>query len=337
MGHIIIRASHRDRWQRQRATVVQSRANGLARNTQRWFNRLRDKWLEHVLDLLQRHGPIRAVGVLESDVSNIVVSKAMTMADIEALAGEMHDLLERYGLMQINSAGKEAAQAAGGKWLIQPGIIANYAETLPNKIKLLIDGTADGVRESVQRIIAEAMRESPVPSTTEIGRRISRSWYGPQTNTRLSQLSWPGRGTAEEQRITADWARSQEQLQAGGKEYLFSFRRAHTIARTEVMRAENTGIAAGYKAANIEWVKWQAYPFNPDHDGPGKRNHYLMLKHPPITVDAMNGSDRDKWFKLPNGERAPYPGWEGLSAGNTVNCTCTIVPSRAPAGREQRR
>jgi SPP1 gp7 family putative phage head morphogenesis protein len=41
---------------------------------------------------------------------------------------------------------------------------------------------------------------------------------------------------------------------------------------------------------------------------------------------AMDGQERDKdgLFHFPNGETAPYPGWEGLSAENRINCRCHL-------------
>jgi len=41
---------------------------------------------------------------------------------------------------------------------------------------------------------------------------------------------------------------------------------------------------------------------------------------------SMDGKarDADGLFHFPNGETAPYPGWEGLSAENRINCRCGI-------------
>lgn len=41
---------------------------------------------------------------------------------------------------------------------------------------------------------------------------------------------------------------------------------------------------------------------------------------------AMDGQVRDEQgvFHFPNGETAPYPAWEGLSAGQRINCRCKL-------------
>jgi len=40
---------------------------------------------------------------------------------------------------------------------------------------------------------------------------------------------------------------------------------------------------------------------------------------------AMDGNtpDSDGLYRLPNGETAPYPSWDGLSAENRINCRCS--------------
>lgn len=64
----------------------------------------------------------------------------------------------------------------------------------------------------------------------------------------------------------------------------------------------------------------------------------------PLTRDQhreMDGQTRDEdgLFHFPNGETAPYPLWEGLSAENRINCRCKIrfeVEGYAPQLRRTR-
>jgi SPP1 gp7 family putative phage head morphogenesis protein len=87
---------------------------------------------------------------------------------------------------------------------------------------------------------------------------------------------------------------------------------AMRIIRTEGQSAINAGTADAYDRALDEGieakVKWSA-----TLDGRTRDQHA-----------AMDGQERDEdgMFHFPNGEIAPYPCWEGLSAENRINCRC---------------
>ena len=268
---------------------------------------------------------------------NAIRGRILVRKDIEVgpLERSLKEIFRRFGLASYEESAKDTARATGTRWVMRPQIAAEINDAIDNKVVLLVKETEQRVRESVRRIVSDALREDPVPTSREIGRRIARQWMGPPSARSVrGNRVWPGRGTTEEQRVTADWARDQAELKQGGKEHLFSFARAQTIARTEIAQAQNAAIADGMTQAGIQLVSWLPRPFNPDHDKPGARNHYLMDDHPPISVKAMNGTDKSKWFLLPprkgatGQERAPYPNWIGLEAGQTVNCQCVLVPER---------
>lgn len=317
---------------------VRTKANPLATRTQDWFANVRNAWWLDITSALQHGGFSRLDDVLRGrrpprQDRRDDLAKALSAAKTRELEAELQELFRNFGLRQMNSAGRRAARSARGKWVMRPELAAKWSDKLANKIVLLSDSIDKQIRDSVKRIVTDSLRESPRPSPAQVARRIARSWYGPPMKGPRPRDGikgpWPGRGTAEEQRITADWARKYSGgLQPGEKEYLFSFERAHTIARTELAQAENAAIADAYSQTNVKLVGWLAFPYNPDHDGPGKRNHYLMNKHPPITIEAMQGSDKSQWFKLPSGIFTPYPNWIELPAGETVNCQCTTVPRR---------
>jgi len=89
---------------------------------------------------------------------------------------------------------------------------------------------------------------------------------------------------------------------------------AMRIIRTEGQSAINAGTADAYDRALDEGVeakvKWSA-----TLDGRTRDQHA-----------AMDGQARDEdgMFHFPNGEIAPYPCWEGLSAENRINCRCAM-------------
>lgn len=90
---------------------------------------------------------------------------------------------------------------------------------------------------------------------------------------------------------------------------------ANRIIRTEGMGAINAGIEAAYLKAidgglsgKIVWSAILDQKVRPDHA-------------------AMEGKvkEDDGFFRGPGAERAKYPGWEGLSAGQRINCRCIEV------------
>lgn len=246
---------------------------------------------------------------------DLAVRKAARDGDLEA---ELEALMIRFGVKQFADAAERGANAVGASWDTTPEILAEVIRDKQQKVVLLADETRALARESVRNIVGQAVLEVPRPTAAELGRRLARSWFGPPRRAdgpgdRL------GRDGELEGNLTADWRRDTPEpgtLRPGEHEYLFSFDRAATIARTELSQVENAGTARGLSDAGVEKVKWNS----PGNDGrSGKRRHYLMNRHKPITVVAMNGSDRSKWFKLPSGSRAPYPNWIGLPASDAVN------------------
>mgnify|MGYP001583454147 CR=1 FL=1 len=202
---------------------------------------------------------------------------------------ELSSLISRYGLRQLSDAGKAAASGVDGKWLVAPEIKDEYLAALEHKVVLIVEETRAQVNDSLRSLLREALKEKPRPSTGEIARRIARQWHGP----------------------------------AEGRESLFSFERAALIARTELVQAENAGIAEAYTQTGVEAVEWLA-----NTDGKSGDRHHEEMNGETITVDAMRGSDRSEWFLTPLGNRMPYPGWSGAPVKEIANCRCMIVPAR---------
>jgi len=99
----------------------------------------------------------------------------------------------------------------------------------------------------------------------------------------------------------------------------FNKNRALVIARTETVTASNQGKFMSALSANLVYEKrW--IPTN--QPGRTRRSHLAMLNTPFI--------DLDEPFLVPSPklgggvEVARYPGDESLSAGNSVNCRCSI-------------
>jgi len=87
--------------------------------------------------------------------------------------------------------------------------------------------------------------------------------------------------------------------------------RAERIARTETIRAANFGAYAGYKQGNVEQKRWLA-----------TMDERVRDAH----ADAdMQVRDIDDYFDV-GGEKLMYPGDFNGSAGNVINCRCTIEP-----------
>lgn len=90
--------------------------------------------------------------------------------------------------------------------------------------------------------------------------------------------------------------------------------RALRIIRTEGQYALNAGNSAAYDRAREEGIEgvrvWSA-----TLDGATRDTH-----------QAMDGrqEDKDGQFTLPGGEVTPYPAWEGLSAGERIQCRCRV-------------
>jgi hypothetical protein len=259
-----------------------------------------------------------AVSALSRGGISALRRSKIAKARIEDLSGlelELYDLLRKYGLQEGQEAGSEAARSVGVRgWKIRPEIFEEWNRKLLNKVVLISKETEDSVRQSLKRIISDAMQERPGPSANELGRRIANAWFGP------SDMGKPERGSAEEARVTADWRRTQEEIDAGGREYLFSFARAQTIARTELGKIRNAASMEAYADSGVEMVAWSAY----GNDGrSGERRHYEMNGKMISLKDAM-GDDESKWFMLPSGYRTPWPMWEGLPAGEVIGCRCGL-------------
>lgn len=278
---------------------VASRARPLSAAILRWMRKVAQERHRQAVAALSRGG-VR--GLKRSAVAKAKVE------DLSALELELHNLLHKYGLMEGQEAGRQIIRG----WKIRPEILEEWNRALVNKVVLISRETEDKVRQSLKNIITDALNEQPAPSANEVGRRIARQWFGP------GGRDVPSRGSAAEARVTADWRRTQEDIDAGGREYLFSFARAQTIARTELAKVRNAAVIEAYVDAGVEMLVWNAY----GNDGrSGERRHYEMDGKMISLADAK-GTDPNKWFKLPSGIRTPWPMWEGLPAGESVNCRC---------------
>lgn len=307
-------------WKRRRNSFRERRVSAYSAAISAWLDRLAARLLarsQRQIATALREKKINAIKCL-----NVELAKAAGLGD---LTTEAERILRRYGLAAYNDAGKEASRALGSQWVMRPDAAAEVSDAIRTKVVLLVSQTEDRVRDLVRQTVSDALREETTPSAKEVGRRLARTFMGPPEARPAGYAGvWPGRGTAEEERITADWAR--HVLGDREQEHIFSFERAQTIARTEIGQAQNTAIADSYEVAGVTEVEWVARGYNPTHDGPGRRNHYLMSKHAPIKMVSMKGSDPSGWFKLPSGLRAPWPQWVGLPAGEVVNCECILLP-----------
>jgi SPP1 gp7 family putative phage head morphogenesis protein len=173
------------------------------------------------------------------------------------------------------------------------------------KLQQIMSTTRRAVTDSVRQIILTAINEVPRPTTNEIGRRIARVYHGDAGGTEIERVQAPLRGSRvlPTQRVKLD---------PKGNLYVFSFERAHLIARTEMNMAENTGIVEGYKATGVDGLKWLAY-----RDGRSRSLHKEM--HGKITPIGVP-------FVLGDGTRMMHPGDPSAPIKHLANCRCTVSP-----------
>lgn len=95
----------------------------------------------------------------------------------------------------------------------------------------------------------------------------------------------------------------------------FANYKASLIVQTEGTAAINAGMNAVFLQAEDMGMKGQ-YVWNSMNDARTRPDHM-----------EMNGEIKqpDGFYNGPGGERAPYPGWIGLSAGQRCNCRCIEV------------
>jgi uncharacterized protein with gpF-like domain len=99
---------------------------------------------------------------------------------------------------------------------------------------------------------------------------------------------------------------------------------AMRIIRTEGQSATNAGTADAYDRALEDGVKGSVVWTSTLDDRTRGGTKWQRAHN--IDHRKMDGQvrDEDGMFHFPNGEIAPYPCWEGLSAENRINCRCGI-------------
>ena len=88
--------------------------------------------------------------------------------------------------------------------------------------------------------------------------------------------------------------------------------RAERIARTEIISASNAGRLAGMKAAGAEFKEWLA-----TRDDKTRESHRIL--------DNERVGINEKFLSPVTGETLDAPGDPSASAGEIVNCRCTLV------------
>ena len=74
----------------------------------------------------------------------------------------LFELFRRYGLAQMNSAGRRGARQVGGRWIFRPELAADWNDKLANKVVLLVDGTQKKIRDSLKRLVSDALLDDQV-------------------------------------------------------------------------------------------------------------------------------------------------------------------------------
>lgn len=273
---------NRNRQLGQAQNQIDARANAMTNALARWLRRFANAEAE-------RASRGRPLGKVFGKVTS------------SALLDDLKTLLARFGERQALDAAQNAARSVGvrigdvsetfvGQAIEDRPIALAEFRRLREYRDLLIEMDARAleiiedkqakVDESVQRVLLDALRESPSPSTSEIARRVRRDIKG------LPELS---------------------------------FERAHTIARTELGIAQNSGIVAGFKVSGIEEMEWLAFKF-PIWP---RRHDKMDGKKSPVGVP----------FTMPDGAKMRYPLDPLGPVGHIVNCRCTLAPVRRRRSR----
>jgi len=216
------------------------------------------------------------------------VQKADTPAKLKQ---ELRDLLLKFGLQQVNDAGARWSKTLGGVWVLPLSAKLDYTKEVENKVRLIVKETEQMIRDSIQREISQAFRETPRPTRAEVARRIATKFHGPPD----------------------------------AREGAFSPGRADRIAQTELGDADTAGAAEGFAVSGVEKVGWLPRP----NDGKsGERKHWKMADHKALTIEDIQSSDSSRWFRLPSGARGRRPLDPMLPVGERVNCRCVLIPRR---------
>jgi hypothetical protein len=174
---------------------------------------------------------------------------------------------------------------------------------IPELVDYVYARTNKAASASVNRLLADAAKEEPRPSAGEVARRIRQQFHGAGAGRITGQADLPTSAGALTRYSTEE-----------GTQYAFSAERAALIARTELGKAANNGLAEGYAVAGVKEIEWIAYS-----DGrSGDRHH-----------ERMDGKKRrmdGPLFKTPLGNECRWPHDPRLPVRDVANCRCTVAP-----------
>lgn len=238
-----------------------------------------------------REEAARQIAQLRHGGPGWTVAKAReVIAKLEPVDPELLEILMRFGVAQAETASMRIGSAAGVERLVNPRVLQRALASKDFKLKLYWEldewgtrrvrqisaDTKQMVRDSVNRILGDASQEQPLPSAGEMARRIRTQFHGEDLKGRL---------------------------------YAFSPERAATIARTELVQAENTGAVEGYKAAGVKRIRWLAKT-----DGRSGDRHHEQMHGVEINLGEL--------FTMPSGRTLRYPGDPEGDISETANCRC---------------
>jgi hypothetical protein len=233
--------------------------------------------------------------------------------DTSTTDAELLDILVKFGLRQIDSAGKRTAADLDGEWVIEPSLLRSVTASKRVLVQRLLADLEQSTRESIRRIMQQAQAQKPAPSVGEIARRIRTQFHGDASGKggALRDVTEPGILGTQLQSVVRTPAL-----------YAFSPERAALIARTESAQNENTGIFEGMAVAGIEQIEWLSSG-SANH---GDRRH-----------DLMDGEkiDLGGYFTTPLGNKLRYPGDPRAPIKETANCGCTFAPVIPPPQRRR--
>lgn len=239
----------------------------------------------HMPELVVRAGG--ALGVRDGRhrleaLRQLGVSRVPVTVDAE----DISDIRKRVGAdaPARSMRGSLVDDALAGK-PIKIDVIGQWVKAAATRALAIAEDTQERVREHVRRILGEGDRQSPRATVGEITRRIA---------TEIKA------GSPDEPEDT------------GG---VFSWARAQTIARTELVQVENTARVVAYAETGVAEIEWLAY-----RDGRSGERHHERMQGVRVRVGET--------FTTPLGNSLRYPGDPMGPIGDTANCRCTVRPVR---------
>ena len=255
-------------------------------------------------------------GVTEQEIQYLKAFEGSTFSlqrrivrTVRELAEEqMDEVLEKLRRIRANLSGTEMKDAIDNFLFDEEIWVAKFAEGLE---PLVLESAVEGAAEKAATFNIAATFDVTNPTTIAYLNQFSSTKVKGIVEDTAKQLRKAlGKGIAEGEGVR-DLARrvGKVERQLGGT-------RAYTIARTETTAGANFGATELYKEGGVEKKSWLSSMDD-------RVRTYAEGEYDHESVDSP--IDTNQQFEV-SGELLQYPGDAAGSAGNVINCRCTVIP-----------